>query len=447
MLAHKTDGAAVVYDFFVNTPLRRGDADAIDLYPFQADFGEATQEFHIGLGAVATPGVIAGLFDLHRDLGRLPVDRLFEPAVRAARDGVLINPFQAYLFQVIAPVYVATPGARASYGVDRAALPASGQRFRQPELGDTLEWLARKGPGVFYGGDLGERLTTECAANGGQLTQEDLRGYQVIRRVPLALDYRDSRIYTNPPPSSGGMLIGFALSLLDCISVAEPEQWLLTLAKTMALTNRTRLEEAEPLLNQALLERYRNEMIAHATCNRGTTHISIIDAEGNLAAATLSNGEGCGHVLPGTGIMLNNMLGEEDINPGGLQKWIPGARMASMMAPTLIERDGTRSVLGSGGSNRIRSAILQVLTHLVDHGMSADDAVNAPRIHVEGDLLSFEEGFTAYEQAALSRTGLKLDRWKGRNLFFGGVHLVNLSDTGLSAVGDPRRGGVGIVLE
>jgi gamma-glutamyltranspeptidase/glutathione hydrolase len=243
------------------------------------------------------------------------------------------------------------------------------------------------------------------------------------------------------------MLIGFALSLLDCISVAEPEQWLLTLAKTMALTNRTRLEEAEPLLNQALLERYRNEMIAHATCNRGTTHISIIDAEGNLASATLSNGEGCGHVLPGTGIMLNNMLGEDDINPGGLQKWIPGTRMASMMAPTLIERDGTRSVLGSGGSNRIRSAILQVLTHLVDHGMSADDAVNAPRIHVEGDLLSFEEGFTASEETALSRTGLKLDRWKGRNLFFGGVHLVNLSDTGLSAVGDPRRGGVGIVLE
>ncbi len=447
LLAHEAGAAAVVYDFFVNTPLKRGEAGAIDLYPFQADFGEATQEFHIGLGTAATPGVIGGLFDVHGDLGRLPIDRLFEPAVRAAREGVLINPFQAYLFQVIAPVYVATSGARANYGADRAALPASGQRFRQPDLGNTLEWLARKGPDGFYRGDLGELLITDCAANGGQLTREDLQEYRVIRRVPLALDYRDSRIYTNPLPSTGGTLIGFALSLLDCISDAESAQWLPAIAETMKLTNRARLEGAGSPLDQTLLERYRREMTAHATCNRGTTHISIIDAQGNLAAVTLSNGEGCGHVLPGTGIMLNNMLGEEDINPGGLQKWTPGTRMASMMAPTLIERDGTRAVLGSGGSNRIRSAILQVLTNLVDLGMSPDDAVNAPRIHVEGDLLSFEEGFTPSEEAALKRTGLRLDRWKGRNLFFGGVHLVNLGDTGLGAVGDPRRGGVGVVLE
>ena len=214
----------------------------------------------------------------------------------------------------------------------------------------------------------------------------------------------------------------------------------------MRLTNQARLDDAEPLLNARLLERYRAEILSRPSCSRGTTHISIVDEEGDLAGVTLSNGEGCGHVLPGSGIMLNNMLGEEDINPGGFQKWAPGTRMASMMAPTLIERDGARAVLGSGGSNRIRSAILQVLTNLVDFGMTAEEAVNAPRIHVEGDLLSVEDGFTSDEEHALAGSGLRTDRWSERNLFFGGVHLVSQNESGLNAIGDPRRGGVGIRL-
>jgi gamma-glutamyltranspeptidase/glutathione hydrolase len=444
LLAGKVGAPPIVYDFFVDTPLNRCASADIDLHAIEADFGSARQEFHIGLGSVATPGIPAGLEAVHRDLCRLPMSRLVAPAARAARDGVVFSPLQAYIFQVVAPIYVSTPAARAIYGHDRSSLPREGERFRQPELADTLERMAREGRGLFYVGELGHRLVETCRNGGGQLTLDDLRGYEVVRRAPLAIDYRDARVFTNPPPSRGGILIAFALALLSGTSAARRDQWLQALAEAMRLTNQARAESDEPLLDDELLDRYRAEVRSRPGFNRGTTHISVVDREGNVAAVSLSNGEGSGHMLPGTGIMLNNMLGEEDLNPGGFQAWPPGTRMASMMAPTLVERSGGHVVLGSGGSNRIRSAILQVITNLVDLGMAPDEAVNAPRIHVEGDLLSMEAGFTPAEDGALSALGLRIDRWQGRNLFFGGVHLVQQDAGGFSAAGDPRRGGVGV---
>jgi gamma-glutamyltranspeptidase/glutathione hydrolase len=123
---------------------------------------------------------------------------------------------------------------------------------------------------------------------------------------------------------------------------------------------------------------------------RGTTHISVIDAAGNAASLTLSNGEGCGHVLPVTGIMLNNMLGEEDLNPEGFHRWGEDLRLSSMMAPTLAEHAGRLIALGSGGSNRLRTAILQVLCNLIDLGLSPEASVAAPRIHLERGKISIE---------------------------------------------------------
>jgi len=443
LLARTTGGQPVAYDFFVDTPLARGAPDAIDLHPIDANFGDVTQEFHIGLGSVATPGVVAGLFAIHRELCRLPFERLVEPAVLAAREGVVVNPLQAYIFDVCGPIYIATPEARAIYAKGGNSLPREGERLRQAELADTLEVLAREGPRLLYGGELGRRLVAECGTGGGQLTLEDLGRYVVLKREPLHVRYRDADIFTNPPPSRGGLLIAFALALLDGAPAEDRERWLTRLAEAMRLTNLARAESTEPLLDRGLLDRYRNELAGRPGCNRGTTHLSIVDREGNFAAASLSNGEGCGHLLPGTGIMLNNMLGEEDLNPGGFQRWQPGTRMASMMAPTLIEHDGARAALGSGGSNRIRSAILQVITNLVDFGMSPGEAVEAPRIHVEGERLSVEGGFTGSEQRALDATGLEIERWRERNLFFGGVHVVQQDEAGHVAVGDPRRGGVG----
>jgi gamma-glutamyltranspeptidase/glutathione hydrolase len=177
--------------------------------------------------------------------------------------------------------------------------------------------------------------------------------------------------------------------------------------------------------------------------SRGTTQISVADSQGNMASLTVSNGEACSYVLPGTGIMLNNMLGEEDLNPDGFHQWKEGCRLASMMSPAVAERaDGSRLALGSGGSNRIRSAITQVFNNLLDFELSLENAVSAPRIHLENDMLSIEEGFSKKTMHALEAAVPKTHEWAGKNLFFGGAHIVSASPDGhFDGAGDPRRGG------
>jgi gamma-glutamyltranspeptidase / glutathione hydrolase len=165
-------------------------------------------------------------------------------------------------------------------------------------------------------------------------------------------------------------------------------------------------------------------------------------------ALSASNGEGSGLVVPGTGIMLNNMLGEEDLNPGGFNNWACNRRMTSMMAPSILLMPGNRSVaLGSGGSNRLRTAILQVILNLTDCSMTPDEAVNNPRIHYENGKLSIEDGFSAGELEGLIRDYPDHKIWNGKNLFFGGVHVAGRSGENFYGAGDPRRGGVSVILE
>ncbi|ROR34612.1 gamma-glutamyltransferase [Inmirania thermothiophila] len=444
LLAAPARRPPVLYDFFVHTPRRRRPAHEVDFHPIVADFGTTTQEFHIGLGAAATPGTVAGLFAIHRDLARLPLARLAEPALALARRGVRLNAFQAYVFDIVGVIYLATPGARAVFAHPRAQpprLPRRGELLRMPALADTLEALVREGEGLFYRGEIARRIAALSAEAGGHLQAEDLAAYRVVRRTPLTLAYRDARLHTNPPPSCGGALVAGALAHLARTPPApfgsRAEALRLQAALAAADARRRRHgADAEALLADAL---------AAPQARRGTTHVSIADAEGNLAALTVTNGEGCGHVVPGTGIMLNNMLGEEDLNPGGFHRWPTDRRMGSMMAPSLLARDGTVVAFGSGGSNRIRSALLQFAVNLVDHRMSLAAAVDAPRMHCEGGRIDLEAGYDPEAVAALEGAGA-LRLWAERNLFFGGVHAV-LCDRGrLAAHGDPRRGGVGRIV-
>ena len=458
LLARQAKGEARLYDFFVATPrVRRAEAD-IDFHPILADFGTATQEFHIGLGAIATPGLVKGLFRCHRELGRLPIGRLFEPAVRLAREGVRLRVVDAYLFTVVGPILLAEPEGRALYGHGGARLLAEGEVLRQPELADTLEALGREGDELFYKGEIGQGIARFCAEGGGQLTAGDLADYEVEARPPLEVRYRGARILLNPPPSSGGILLAFALELLagrEPAAMSEAGR-LALLAEVMRLTNRARVEAglrealddpkqdaAARLLDPGLLARYAREIRGRPAALRGTTHISVADAEGNLAALSVSNGEGCGHFLPGTGIMLNNMLGEEDLNPSGFHAWREGQRMTSMMCPCIAESgEGTTSALGTGGSNRIRTAILQVLLNTLDLGLSLRAAVDKPRLHVEGGTASIESGYGPDVMEALEAGEDTLARWPRHNLFFGGVHAVaRHADGSFDAAGDPRRGG------
>jgi gamma-glutamyltranspeptidase/glutathione hydrolase len=193
---------------------------------------------------------------------------------------------------------------------------------------------------------------------------------------------------------------------------------------------------------QRLLAEYRAAVAGHPVNNRGTTHISTIDSAGNLASMTLSNGEGCGHLLPGSGIMLNNMLGEEDLNPDGFNRWPCDVRVSSMMAPTLAYDHNRLVAIGSGGSNRLRTAILQTLSNLIDFNMSPEIAVNAPRLHIERGHLDIEPGFEETSVAPLLQAYPQHRRWSSHNLFFGGTHTVCWDGRQFTGAGDPRRGGL-----
>ena len=462
LLARPADGRPRLYDCFAQTPRRRRPPSETDFRPILADFGTATQEFHIGLGAAATPGIVRGLFAAHRDLCRLPMTRLVTPGIRLANVGSRVSAMQAHVADVVGPILRASPACQALFAsrADPGALCQEGDLFTWPALANTLDALAHEGDRLFYEGEIAQSIVSACTSGGGHLTADDLRGYCVEVRQPLETRFAGATLLTNPPPSAGGILIAVSLALLDGgplqgAAFGTP-QHIRTLVAAMAQTNRlrqrvsfevdrARLEAA--LLTPALVDQWRQEIMNSPPAYRGTTHISIIDKAGNAAALTVSNGESCGMLRPDDGFILNNMLGEEDLNPSGFDAWAPDTRMSSMMAPSLVvARDGGLTALGSGGSNRIRSAILQVLVNLLAFGLPLDQAIDAPRLHLEGRHLDVEGGFP--EEATAMAQSLAQDSrvWAERSLFFGGVHAVQHSGHGsVLGHGDPRRGGASAI--
>ena len=208
-----------LFDFFVETPRARRKADEVSFFPINADFGPATQEFHIGLGSSATPGVAQGLFAMHEALGRLPMKRLVEPAVAAARRGFPLTTFQAYLFTVIKPILEESEGTRAIFAPGGKLMEA-GETFRNVGLGETLEWLAEDGARLFVDGDVGRAIVAQSRDRGGHLTADDLKRYRVALREPLVWRHGRASVALNPPPSAGGALIAFGLAYLAALGEA-----------------------------------------------------------------------------------------------------------------------------------------------------------------------------------------------------------------------------------
>lgn len=456
LLTRAAGKQAQVFDFFTQTPsAMEGD---LDFYPIQADFGTASQEFHIGLGSIAVPGVVAGLFAIHRAHCRLPLEKIIEPAVCLAREGVRINALQKFISEILQPIIEATPEARALTRPMLAPgrLAEIGDVIANPALADTFEALARSGPKWFYEGEPGQQLVRDCAANGGLITLADLSAYKAIQRRPVVVESHGAIISFNGPPSPGGCLIAFALSLLDRIHAdvtwGSPEH-AMKLARVIQSASMVRQqhglasgldpETAEAILQAENLAHWQETLRSGGLVTGGTTHMSVADADGNLASLTLSNGEGSGYVLPGSGIMLNNMLGEEDLHPHGFHRLPAGIRLASMMTPAIVSRaDGGTIALGSSGSNRIRSAILQVLVNMLDFNLDLEAAVNAPRLHLEAQQLSVEKGFSDAALIAFEDSWPGVEHWPEPNLFFGGVHAVErLANGEFRAAGDPRKGG------
>jgi gamma-glutamyltranspeptidase/glutathione hydrolase len=442
LLARSAVVGDVVFDFFVDTPGRGLPADAVApvFDEVSVDFGAATQTFHCGPGSVAVPGVLAGYLHVHRRLGRLPLAAVVEPAIALADGGVEVTPTQASDFTLLAPILDRTEGSRAIF-FPRGDLLGAGDTLHNGDLARFLESLGADPHATFYEGPLARRFVDQLAAHGGLITIEDLAAFEVIERTPLRARYRDRTLLTNPPPTFGGALLALALQRLEsegpALPAGSPER-ARQLARLMAGVDRDRAA-GHPEVLAALRGDLDDDPDARPVMTRGTTHVTVADDEGNVAAMTTSNGECSGDVIAGTGICCNNMLGEDDLHPDGFHASPPGVRVASMMSPTFVlAADGSVELaLGSGGSKRIRSALLQVLTASVDHGVALDQAVLAPRIHWDTDHLEAEPGLDPAVLAALE-ADQPVNVWPEPSMYFGGVHAVAPGRTG---AGDPRRGG------
>jgi gamma-glutamyltranspeptidase/glutathione hydrolase len=444
MMVHE-GGETTLIDFFVAAPGLDAIERTTELVPVPVRFdAETTQTFYVGPASCGVPGTAAGLSHALGRFGTMPLSSLVGPGIRLAREGAPVNRQQAYILEILAPIHEHMSGTRELYA-PRGRRLEEGDVFAFPELGDTLERYGEEGADLFYKGELARRISDFVVGRGGYVGPGDLASYEAIERKPIDTVFRGTEVLTNPPPSSGGILISYCLGLLERLGPRSgPEQ---LVAAMEAANSRRDLAFAESLYEEGMEAGFLDPAgldLAAADLLGSTTHISVLDAEGNCASVTCSNGSGSGVLVPGTGVILNNMLGEEDLNPAGFHLIAPGRRVPSMMAPTVVLRDGKIVLaLGSAGSNRIRSAILQTIVCAIEQRFPVDAAIEASRLHFEQGVVQAEPGIDEDALRRIEARGVQVARRPAINLFFGGVQAVACDPrTGeLSGGGDPRRGG------
>ncbi|QDG79273.1 gamma-glutamyltransferase [Labrenzia sp. PHM005] len=426
MIRDGASGKTTLLDFFPQTPRQKRDDIGDGYRTIEADFGTTTQIFHIGPATVATPGFLDGLEALAKHGTRLSHQDHFAPAISAATGGVEITSYQAYLSTVVEPILMATEPSRSVFAPS-GALQRAGEVFFNPALAETFKNL---GQTSWRQTEIPEALLKE-QGEGGHITEADLRQYGVEERSPLSLSAGNAKLFLNPLPAASGTLIQYALRYLETCAP-------LSLAKALDTADQARLSARGDL----------SVLLDHPLRQKGTTHISAVDADGNACSVTVSNGTGSGEMAGGCGFMLNNILGEDDVNPDGALGWPVNTRPASMMCPTLLDMpDGRLIALGSGGSSRIRSAVFQAVAHLGLNGADIHTAVEAPRLHVEEGHLDAEALLDESDLTLLAGTFADHRFWPQKNMFFGGVHAVQFDPvSGFDGVGDARREGAAIVV-
>jgi gamma-glutamyltranspeptidase/glutathione hydrolase len=472
-LVARIDGEPAAWDFFSTAPGLGTGTDPYKPKPggffgVDCDFGSTVQTFYVGAGSVAVPSGMQGMLAVQSEAGRLTLAEVLEPGVAACAEGTEVTRMSWVVSTLLRGIVDSTHEYSAFFTQPNGDLLAPGQRFRNPDLGNLYETVIREGSSAMVDGAPARALVAEVQRHGGGLTMADMAAYRVARSKPLVGRMGDAEMLLVPPPSSGGMLIGYGAALLDGFDVPEPGSRgdVLLMRAVLAESLRARGEvvgsstpsmahahtfadgafvEAGRKRVQTLLDRGPEALPPLVTPSLGsTTHVSVIDGDGNAAACTVSIGEASGLVVPGYGIFPNNFLGEEDLNPLGFHAFPPGVRMGSSMSPTLlVQPDGAMVALGTGGANRIRTALLQVMRHVVRHDATVDEAVRWDRLHYENDTL-YAECANGYADAigSLEADGTPLTPFPEPNMFFGGVHVAARSSDGeVLGVGDDRRSG------
>jgi gamma-glutamyltranspeptidase/glutathione hydrolase len=388
-------------DCFVAVPGLGGEPREPELVHLDVPFGAELVHYAVGPASCAVPGLPAGLEALWREHGRLPWARLVDPAVRLARNGVAFPPAHAACLAMLAPVMTMNEGARiyAPHG----ELLQGGDTLEQPGLAAALQALAADAADV-YRGSIGESLLALSSERGGLLTRADLASYEPHWGEPVEVAYSGARLMTR------GGLSGLPETVRRLPSLRE-------------------LGETERVL--ALVD-----VLGTGPDIAGdTTNVAVVDGDGSACVVTSSLGLGSGDFLPGLDLHLNSMLGEADLLRGTLE---PGARMLSMMAPTLVlDCDGLSLAAGAAGGTRLRTALLGVVAGILDEGLAAEAAVSRPRFHPASQVVNAEPGVDEGALAALEAQGRSVRRWPAPHHYFGGVSVVSRS----GAAGDPRRSG------
>lgn len=444
-------GQAETIDANVTMPGRGLDPGARGrgTFAIHTDYGGGV-EITIGHGSVAVPGTPAGLSLAHERHGRLPWQAVVEPAVEVTRQGFPLGAASTYyltyvhedLFGWHAPSHAAIHDASGQ-------LIRTGGTVVIDDLADTLERLGSEGAASFYDGEIGARIVADVRANGGLLTAEDLAAYRPVVRSALETRFRDWTVATNPAPAIGGVTLTAMLRLLEDVprdGWSDDELRRLVHVQDAVLSHRVEVLDRADDREQAAAALLASVETGELDLGRGsasTINISAVDGGGTACAVTASAGYGSGVMPPGTGLWLNNCLGEPELNRRGLHAWEPGERLPSNMAPTVAARpDGTVLAIGSPGADRITTAILQTLLAHINAGRPLAEAVAAPRVHVRHHADGRVREVGHEEDLELPPFDLPVRSYHRHAMFFGGVTAARRSADGqLEAAADPRRGG------
>lgn len=399
-----------------------------------------------GHGSVATPGTLAALSLAHRRHGRLPWRELVAPAIEAADSGFPLGASAAsYLALTHDSVFGWDEQTAALVHRPDGSVVGAGDRLRDPALATTLRTIAEHGARAAYTGDLGAALAADMADRGGLVTAADLAAYRPTLRTALRTELAGWQLATNPPPSIGGPVLTVMLREL---ARHRPPSWHDVVAvQRQVLGYRVHVHDHSRDLEEdgyALLEQVERHGLASLPTSSSTINVSVVDDEGNAVAVTASSGYGSGVTVPGTGLMLNNCLGEPELNRLGLHALAPGTRLASNMAPTAGRHpDGRWLAIGSPGADRITTALAQVLVRYCLLGRDLQESIDQPRLHLTvrpdgSSRLELEQDEELHQVAAQS--GLPVVDHGARSMFFGGVGAaVGSTDGTLTAAADLRR--------
>ncbi len=401
----------------------------------------------VGTGSVAIPGTLAAIEHAWKKFGVAEWKSIFAPTIRAVREGFPLSAACHYYLGYSGECIFgrSDDGYNALHHAD-GSLYDAGTLIAVPHLADTLEAIAHEGARIFYEGDLGQALVTHCQDGGGMLTSIDLASYTALERRPLTVDIGDWRIASNPPPAVGGTML--AAMLIACADLGDA-QWTSVALERLIESQRACLDYRKRHLDLAedvdtaaarLIEIARSGRLPDRWTSASTVHTSVVDEDGTGCAITASSGYGSGEMPAGTGLWLNNCLGEIELNRRGLDAGPSGARLPSNMAPSVARRDGAVLAVGSPGADRITTALQQFLINYLQMNMPLEDAIAHPRVHID----------TSGKQVRLmSEPGLDLPDvdlptkiFPDISMYFGGVGAAVFdSDAGLLCAADPRREG------